>query len=109
MPSRISRWMEQCKQATLLLHLVNPTKAVEVRELLVSLSKVKILRDYILDMRMLSGSYLLASPKSPSMFVENMERLPAGVYLEKPGGGRFSTTTRIQRTWTRCAGRQRTR
>jgi hypothetical protein len=73
------------------------------------LKAVEILRKYILDMRMLSGSYLLASPKSPSMFVENMERLPAGVYLEKPGGGRFSTTTRIQRTWTRCAGRQRTR
>ena len=40
MLSGISRWMEQCKRVTLLLHLVNPTKAVEVRELLVSLSKV---------------------------------------------------------------------
>jgi hypothetical protein len=207
MLSGISRWMEQCKRVTLLLHLVNPTKAVEVRELLVSLAKVykkassakspftpqefqsilflgfeernlvgrhnellllllgagplrpkvacnitvsyyvkhsagggglilvfnedsqvwidehlqalvvsiskvnnvtaknrrnvyilnsftglkavEILRKYILDMRMLSGSYLLASPKCPSMFVENMERLPAGVYRQKPGGGRF--------------------
>jgi hypothetical protein len=40
MLSGISRWMEQCKRVTLLLHLVNPTKAVEVRELLVSLAKV---------------------------------------------------------------------
>jgi hypothetical protein len=38
---------------------------------------------------MLSGSYPMASPKSPSMFVENMETLPAGVYRVKPGGGRF--------------------
>jgi hypothetical protein len=207
MLSGISRWMEQCKRVTLLLHLLNPTNAVEVRELLVSLAKVykkassvkdpftpqefqtilfhgfekrklvgrhnelmllllgagplrpkvacnitvsyyvkhsaeggmkalvfnedsqvwinehlnavvisiskdknvtaknrrnvyipnsfmglkavKILRDYILDMRMLSGSYLLAPPKSPSMFVENMETLLAGVYQVKPGGGRF--------------------
>ena len=205
MLSGVSRWMEQCKRATLLMHLVNPTKEVEVRELLDSLAKVykkassakdpftpqefqsilfhgfekhklvgrhnellfvllgggplrpkvacnivvsynvvlsagvlqlvfnedsqvwidqrldavvvsiskdknvtaknrrnvyipnsfmglrtvEILRDYILDMRMLSGSYLLASPRSPSMFVKSMVPLPAGVYREKPGGGRF--------------------
>ena len=53
------------------------------------LKAVEILRNYILDMRMLSGSCLLASPKSPSTFVENLARLPAGVYWEKPGGGRF--------------------
>jgi hypothetical protein len=40
MLSGISRWMEQCKRVTLPLHLLNPTKAVEVRELLVSLAKV---------------------------------------------------------------------
>jgi hypothetical protein len=40
MLSGISRWMEQCKRVTSLLHLVNPTKAIEVRELLVSLAEV---------------------------------------------------------------------
>jgi len=205
--SGVSRWMEQCKKATRLVNLVNPTKAVELRELLVSLAKVykkassakipftpqeyqnithhgferhklvgrhnellflllgggplrpkvachitvsyyvehwvggrgnvlvftadsqiwvdehlkavvvsiskdknvtaknrrnvyipnnfmgvksvDILREYILTMRMPSGSYLLASPKSPSMFVANLEKLPAGVFREKPGGGPF--------------------
>jgi hypothetical protein len=208
MLSGISRWMEQCKRATMLLHLPNPTKAAEVRELLLSLAKVykkpssakhpftpqefqsilyhgfdkiklvgrhnqvlflllgagplrpkvacnitvsysvlqsdegflrqvlrfnadsqiwidehldavvvsiskdknvtaknrrnvyipnsfmgvkvvEVLKAYILDLRMPSGSYLLASPKSPSTHVANLSFLPAGVYRETAGGGRF--------------------